>query len=103
MFKYLCRTTGAAFLVLHHCSESDSKPGFPPSSKSVQQKINELPEAVVTVAYNGDQHQFGFAVTKNRHGRADPSAASPVWVFADMDSGRFYNDRYAATVAGVRA
>ena len=103
VFKYLCRTTEAAFIVAHHCKESDGKPGWPPRRKAIQLMVNELPEAEVTVAYDPDTKQFGFGLVKCRHIQADPEATDPVWVYADLDRAAFYNDRYAATIAGVRA
>lgn len=101
VFKYICRVTNVAFVVLHHCSESEGKPYFPPPRKQIQQKVNELPEVQLTVAYNPDTSQFGIAAVKNRHGKADPAAKNPVWLWADMDSGRFWDDRYQAALNGV--
>ena len=99
--KYICRKTNVALLVLHHCSEAEGKPHLPPPRKMIQQKVNELPEVQLTVAYNPDTSEFGVAAVKNRHGRADPAAKAPVWLYADMDSGRFFDSRYDAIIGGV--
>lgn len=101
VFKYICRQTGAAIIVLHHCSESEGKPGMPPARKAIQQKVNELPELILTVAYNIESNMFGVAVVKNRHGKADPAAKDPVWLWVDMDRGRFYSTAHEAQLDGV--
>lgn len=101
VFKYLCRETGAAIFLLHHCSEADGKPWAPPPRKAIQQKVNEIPELILTVAFNPQTNEFGIAAVKNRNGKADPAALDPVWLWADMDTGRFFDDRFAATMAGV--
>lgn len=101
VLKYLCRETGAAIFLLHHCSESEGNPYHPPKRRSIQQKVNELPELELTVAYNPLTNEFGIAAVKNRNGKADPDAQDPVWLWADMERGRFFDDRYAATIAGV--
>lgn len=101
VLKYLCRETGAAIFLLHHCSEADGKPYQPPPRKAVQQKVSEIPELILTVAHDPVQNRFGVAGVKNRNGKADPEAREPVWLVADMDTGRFFDDRYAATIAGV--
>lgn len=99
--KWMCRDTRAAFIVLHHCSEAKGKPHLPPARSEIQQKVNELPEVQLTVAYNRETSQLGVAAVKNRHGRADPSAADPVWLWADMDRGRFFSEKFDAVMAGV--
>jgi hypothetical protein len=103
VLKYICRETGAAIFLLHHCSEADGKPYQPPPRKAVQQKVSEIPELILTVAFDPVQNRFGVAGVKNRNGKADPEAREPVWLVADMDTGRFFDDRYAATIAGVSA
>ena len=99
--KYWSRDRGMAVLVLHHCSEAEGKPHLPPGRKAVQQKVSELPEMILTVAYDEGNSLFGVAAVKNRHGRADPAAQDPTWLWADMDTGRFFDDRYAAVIAGA--
>lgn len=101
VLKYLCRETGAAIFLLHHCTEADGKPYWPPKRKAIQQKVNELPELEMTVAFNPDRNQFGVAGVKNRNGKADPDAEKPVWLWADMERGRFFDDRFAAATAGL--
>lgn len=99
--KWVCRDTRAAFIVLHHCSESKGRPHQPPARSEIQQKVNELPEVELTVAYNPDTSQLGVAAVKNRHGKADPGAVDPVWLRADMDRGRFWSDSFEAAFGGM--
>lgn len=101
VFKYICRQTNLALLVLHHCSEAQGKPHLPPPRSQIQQKVNELPEVELTVAYNPETSQFGVCAVKNRHGAADPAAKNPIWLWADMSTGRFWDDRFAAAMNGV--
>lgn len=101
VLKYICRQTDVAILLMHHCSEAEGKPNQPPPRKMIQQKVSELPELILTVAYDGESSRYGLAAVKNRHGKADPGAKNPTWLWADMDSGRFFDDRAAAFIAGV--
>jgi len=61
----------------------------------------ELPEGILSVAYNAATFEFGVAAVKNRHDKADPGAKDPVMLIADLDRCRFYSDRYQAAGAGV--
>lgn len=99
--RYWSREHGVAWLVLHHCSEAEGKPHLPPPRKMIQQKVSELPELILTVAYDDTTKNFGVAAVKNRHDRADPRAADPVFLVADLDRCRFYDNRYQAITAGM--
>lgn len=94
VLKHICRTTHAAVLLAHHCSESEGKPNQPPARKAVMQKVSELPENILTVAYDPEGERFGIAAVKLRNGRADPSARNPVWLAVDMDRGVFADSKY---------
>lgn len=69
--KHVAKSTGAALLVLHHTSESDSNDGAP-SMRSVQGKVNQLPALILTVGKG--EHELYVAAVKNRYGQADPFA-----------------------------
>lgn len=99
--KYWSREHGVAWIVLHHMSEAGGKPHLPPPRAAIQQKVSELPEVILSVAYNNLTQEFGVAAVKNRHDKADPGAQHPVWLIADLDRCRFYNDRYEATLGGM--
>jgi hypothetical protein len=64
------RNSGAAVLVVHHCSEAADENPCPPRS-SILQKQNKLPVLELTVANHGEW--FFIAPVKNRHGPGDPS------------------------------
>ena len=93
VLKYICRQTGVAIPLLHHCSEAEGKPHYPPTRKAVMQKVNELPENILTVAYDDEQQRFGMAAVKLRNGRADPTARNPVWLAVDMERCRFADSK----------
>lgn len=101
VMKSLCRETGSAIFLLHHCSEADGKPYDPPPRKAIMQKVSQLPELELTVAFNPMTNRFGIAAVKNRNGRSDAGAKDPVWIWADMDRGRFYEEQWQAAAAGL--
>lgn len=82
--KYIARTHGIAVIVLHHCSEAGGDPMVPPARKWVQNKVSELPEQILTVAYDSNAGRFGVAGVKLRGAKADPKAENPVWLEADF-------------------
>ncbi len=66
----LARNTGAAILVIHHCSDGSDDNPCPPRS-AILQKQNKLPVLELTVAVHGEW--FYIAPVKNRHGPSDMS------------------------------
>jgi len=72
-FHTLARKIDACVMVLHHVSENDSRPFLPPPRKSVQGKVNQLPEQILSVAMNPKDGLFKLAAVKNRHGAHDPT------------------------------
>lgn len=80
---YLARKLKICVIVLHHTSEQD--PGHiesaPPRS-AIQGKVSQLPALVITLANNDGE--LYVAVVKNRHGKADPQAKSPVVMIVDF-------------------
>lgn len=93
-FKYIARSYGCAVVLLHHCSESSGDPEKPPARKYIQNKVSELPEQIMTVAYDGEQGKFGVAGVKLRGAKADPKAERPVWLEADFGSCYFSDPVY---------
>jgi len=70
----MARVTGAAVWVLHHTTESTSTdPSEPQPSRDVQHKVTQLPEIVLTVAYDEYTGNFWIAPVKNRNGKDDPT------------------------------
>jgi len=84
--KYVARTFGVAVIVLHHCKEGSSDPFVPGPRKSVQNMVNELPEQIMTVAYDSENQRFGVAGVKLRGAKADPKAERPVWLGARFET-----------------
>lgn len=92
-FHYLARETEAAFLILHHVSENDSRPNFPAPRKALQGKVSQLPEMVLTVAIDAPNDQFKVACVKNRHGAANPMADDYVTLFVDAERMSLFNSQ----------
>jgi hypothetical protein len=90
-FHYMARETESAFVVLHHVSENDSKPNVPAPRKSLQGKVSQLPELVLSVALDGAREQYKIATVKNRHGQADPTAENYTTVSVDPARMTLYN------------
>jgi hypothetical protein len=90
-FHYMARETESAFVVLHHVSENDSKPNVPAPRKSLQGKVSQLPELVLSVALDGTREQYKIATVKNRHGQADPTAENFITVSVDPARMTLYN------------
>ena len=68
----MARETNAAVIVVHHTRE-ESDPSCTPSRREIQGKVAQLPERILTVAYNQDEGSFRIAPVKNRGGRQDPT------------------------------
>jgi len=69
--KWWSRDTGAAFLMLHHTSESYSGNPCPPRA-ALHGKISQIPSLVVTIAAP-EPSVMALAAVKNRYGPADSS------------------------------
>lgn len=67
----ITRITGAAVIVLHHTSEAEGSPEYPPPRKAIQGKVTQLPEIVLTVAYRAATGEYRIAPVKNRNGPQD--------------------------------
>jgi RecA-family ATPase len=97
---HIARETDAAVLLLHHTSESESRPDMPPSRKAIQGKIAQLPEMILTVAYLPFSNEFRVAAVKNRFAKHSASGDHFVTLYADASRMTMYNDavshRFAA-------
>jgi predicted ATP-dependent serine protease len=66
----MARECGAAVFMLHHTRE-EGNPWLPQSRDKVQGKVNQLPERILTVAFDTSASKFLFAPVKNRSGKQD--------------------------------
>ena len=86
----IARRTKACVFVLVHASESNVKdPTRPPPVKEVINKVNALPDLILTVAYDAEAEMFYVAVGKTREGKADPKAERPIPIRADFSTMQF--------------
>lgn len=69
----VARVTGAAVLVLHHTREEGDLTKPQPRS-AIAGKINQLPERILTVAFDGTC--FMFSPVKNRDGKGDATGST---------------------------
>lgn len=102
-FHTLARKIDACLLVLHHVSENDSRPFAPPSRRSVQGKVNQLPEQILSVAMNPKENQFRIAAVKNRHGAHDPTGEEYVSLCVDAPRMSLYESQTDMQLARSRA
>lgn len=96
---HMARRTDAAVFMLHHTSEAEGKPEFPPSRKSIQGKISQLPEMILTVAMDHDSSEYRVACVKNRFAKNSPSGENYTILFADPSRMTLYNDRISVASA----
>lgn len=78
---HVAHSTDAAVLCLHHVSEGEVFEICPPR-KAILNKVNQLPELILTVARHGDS--MAIACVKNRNGVADASGKTAVFISADI-------------------
>ena len=102
-FHTLARKIDACIMVLHHVSENDSRPFAPPSRRSVQGKVNQLPEQILSVAMNPKENQFRIAAVKNRHGAHDPTGEEYVSLVVDAPRMSLYESQSDMQLARSRA
>lgn len=76
--KWWARDTNAAFLILHHTSESFEGNPCPPRS-ALHGKIAQVPSLIVTLASTQPGY-MSTAPVKNRYGKADASGRTAVWL-----------------------
>ena len=90
---HIARETEAAVLLLHHTSESEGRPDMPPSRKSIQGKISQLPEMILTVALVSMTGEFRVACVKNRFAKNSATGDNYVTLWADASRMHMYADR----------
>ena len=83
---HLARETESAIFILHHTSEAEGDPLRPPSRRSSQGKVSQLPEMILTVAMDTENGVFKIACVKNRF--AKHSAMGDQWVELTADASR---------------
>jgi predicted ATP-dependent serine protease len=76
--KWWSRDTGAAFLILHHTSESYHGNPCPPRA-ALHGKIAQIPSLVLTLA-SEQPGLMAVGAVKNRYGPADASGQTAVWL-----------------------
>jgi hypothetical protein len=88
---WLARKTKACLWVLHHTSEqNEAWISYAPPRSAIQGKLTQLPELILTFAYNDDG--FWVAVVKYRHGPQDPKAEKPVRMIMDFARNRLQDE-----------
>jgi predicted ATP-dependent serine protease len=98
---HLSRETDAAVFLLHHTSESEGRPEMPPSRKSIQGKVSQLPEMILTVALDHVSGEFRIACVKNRFAKHSPSGDEYTILYADASRMTLYEQRYLMTGANI--
>jgi hypothetical protein len=83
---HIARETDSAIFILHHTSEAEGDPLFPPSRRAIQGKVSQLPEMILTVAMETEQSEFRIACVKNRF--AKHSAMGDRWIALKVDASR---------------
>lgn len=83
----LGRSTEAAVIAVHHCTEG-SRAYLCPSRSDILQKQNELPVLQLTVAVRGES--FYVAAVKNRYGPQDPSGNTAHRLRVDPNTCQFW-------------
>ena len=96
---HIARETDAAVLLLHHTSEAEGKADMPPSRKSIQGKIAQLPEMILTVALVSDTGEYRVAAVKNRFARNSPTGEHFVTLWSDASRMSLYSDRAAQAIS----
>jgi predicted ATP-dependent serine protease len=96
---HVARQTDAAVFMLHHTTEAEGRPELPPSRKSIQGKISQLPEMILTVAMDHDTSEYRIACVKNRFAKNSAAGTDYTVLFADASRMTLYNDRASVHVA----
>jgi len=96
---HIARETDAAVFMLHHTTEAEGRPELPPSRKSIQGKISQLPEMILTVAMDHDTSEYRIACVKNRFAKNSAAGTDYTVLFADASRMTLYNDRASVHVA----
>lgn len=81
----LARLTGASVHVMHHALENTKDPAKPPAARDTDNKVNQIPEMVLSVAKDPESDRFLIAHALVRNGKSDPEGMHPTVLFADFD------------------
>jgi hypothetical protein len=87
---HMARNTEAAFWILHHVSENDSKPGVPPSRRAILGKISQIPELIITLAAVPAAGLVHISCVKNRQGMHDATGEDYVTAWVDFPRMQVY-------------
>ena len=90
---HIARETDACVLLLHHTSEAEGKPNLPPSRKSIQGKIAQLPEMILTVALVPDTGEYRLACVKNRFAKHSATGDNYITLWSDASRMTMYSDK----------
>lgn len=90
--KRFARLTGAAFIVLHHCNETDKRENHPPARREITGKVAQKPEMIWTVMLDGNRMMI--AIVKNRSGPKDPKGLTFHTLIVDFERVQFYGPNY---------
>jgi predicted ATP-dependent serine protease len=93
---HISRETDAAVFLLHHTSEGEGKPEFPPARKAITGKVSQLPEMILTVAIDHSSSEYRIACVKNRFAKHSPSGDNYTVLYADASRMTLYENRQVA-------
>jgi len=94
-FKRLVRFTDAALFVLHHMAERRADNTTPAPRSDLQGKVSQLPETILSLAFDGAMGELKVAPVKHRFGVADATARTHiVTLYVNPSTGQFYNSAY---------
>jgi hypothetical protein len=96
---HIARETDAAVFLLHHTSEGEGQPDMPPSRKSIQGKISQLPEMIITVALLPWTGEFRIAAVKNRFAKNSASGKQYVSLWTDASRMSIWNYKQTPTAS----
>lgn len=99
---HVARVTEAAVMVLHHTSESEGNPFEPQPRKAVMGKVAQLPELILTLAYDPNAGELKVAAVKNRNGVADASGKRYTTLYADPARSLLSDNRQVVALARQR-
>lgn len=85
----LAYRTGALVIVLHHAREGVKDVTRPPTAAETDNKVNQIPEVILSVAKDPGSDRFAIAKLKVRDGASDPNAERAAVVWADFSKMHF--------------
>lgn len=84
----LAHSTNTAVIVLHHCREEGSTTE-PPARDKIQGKIAQLPELILTMAFDPYEQSLKIAPVKVRSGKPDPTARNYIRLSSQHEMATF--------------